>query len=99
MTSKRWDCGICKHGHPTKDERDECVAREFKSVDHPPHYTQHPSGVECIAIVEHMNFCRGNAIKYIWRAGEKGDELEDLKKAAWYVEREISRIKKQRAKQ
>jgi len=68
-------------------------------VDHPPHYTQHPSGVECIAITEHMNFCRGNAIKYIWRAGEKGDELKDLRKAAWYVQREIARIEKQRAKQ
>ena len=68
-------------------------------VDHPPHYTQHPSGVECIAITEHMNFCLGNAIKYIWRAGEKDDELEDLRKAAWYVQREIARIEKQRAKQ
>jgi len=63
-------------------------------VNHPPHYTDHPSGVECIQITEHMNFCRGNAVKYIWRAGEKGDEIEDLKKARWYIDREISRLEK-----
>lgn len=63
-------------------------------VNHPPHYTAHPSGVECITIVEHFNFNRGNAIKYIWRASEKGNELEDLKKAAWYLQREIERLSK-----
>lgn len=63
-------------------------------VNHPSHYTKHPSGVECIQITEHMNFCRGNAIKYIWRAGEKGNEIEDLKKAAWYIQREIKRLEK-----
>lgn len=63
-------------------------------VDHPPHYTAHPSGVECITITEHMNFNLGNAIKYIWRAGLKDSKnhREDLKKAAWYVAREIRRI-------
>ena len=59
-------------------------------VNHPSHYTGHPSGVECIQIAEHFNFCLGNAIKYIWRAGEKGDALEDLKKARWYLNREIT---------
>lgn len=61
-------------------------------VNHPAHYTEHPSGVECIQITEHCNFCLGNAMKYIWRAGQKGDAVEDLKKAQWYLEREISRI-------
>lgn len=61
-------------------------------VNHPPHYTAHPSGVECITVTEHMNFCRGNAVKYIWRAGDKGSEIEDLKKARWYIDREISRL-------
>lgn len=61
------------------------------SVNHPEHYTSHPSGVECIAIVEQFGFCVGNAIKYLWRAGLKGDALEDLKKARWYVDREIQR--------
>lgn len=63
-------------------------------VNHPTHYTKHPSGVECIAIVEHMSFCLGNAVKYIWRAGEKGRELEDLKKARWYLDREIANREK-----
>jgi len=66
------------------------------AVDHPPHYNAHPSGVECIDVVEHMNFCRGNAMKYLWRAGQKGDEIEDLKKARWYLDREISRLAKER---
>jgi hypothetical protein len=59
-------------------------------VNHPKHYTEHPSGVECIQITEHMNFCLGNAIKYIWRADLKGG-VEDLEKARWYVNREIER--------
>jgi hypothetical protein len=60
-------------------------------VNHPPHY-KHPSGVECITIVEHMSFLRGNAIKYLWRAGQKGDALEDLRKARWYLDREIANL-------
>lgn len=60
-------------------------------VNHPPHYTAHPSGVECIQITEHMGFCLGNAVKYIWRADLKHDAIEDLKKARWYIDREISR--------
>lgn len=60
-------------------------------VNHPPHYTSHPSGVECIQVVEHMGFNIGNAIKYLWRADEKGQTMEDLKKAEWYVKREIER--------
>ena len=63
------------------------------SVDHPKHYTSHPSGVECIQIAEHMGFSLGNALKYIWRADEKhGDGgIEDLRKARWYLDREIQR--------
>jgi hypothetical protein len=60
-------------------------------VNNPPHYTSHPSGVECIQVTEHMNFCVGNAIKYLWRADNKGATLEDLKKARWYLDREIAR--------
>lgn len=61
-------------------------------VNHPSHYTDHPSGVECITVTEHMGFCVGNAIKYLWRAGRKGCEIEDLQKAKWYIEREIARL-------
>lgn len=70
---------------PRRDESDR--------VNQPSHYRQHPSGVECIEITEHMNFNLGNAMKYIWRAGLKEgvDEMEDLRKALWYVGREIQR--------
>jgi hypothetical protein len=61
------------------------------AVDHPDHYNANPSGVECIDVVEHMPFNVGNAVKYLWRAGHKGNLLEDLRKAAWYIEREIQR--------
>lgn len=62
------------------------------NVKNPKHYTSHPSGVECIQITEHMEFCIGNAIKYLWRAGLKLDKIEDLKKAKWYIERELKRL-------
>ena len=63
-------------------------------VNHPKHYTSHPSGVEVIQLTEHMNFCLGNAIKYIMRSELKGKRVEDLKKAIWYIQREIDRIEK-----
>jgi hypothetical protein len=63
------------------------------NVNHPRHYTKHPSGVECIQITEHMSFNLGNAMKYIWRADLKGNQIEDLEKALWYINREIQRIK------
>ena len=62
-------------------------------VNHPPHYTKHPSGVECITVVEHMPYNIGAAIKYLWRAGQKGDMDEDFRKAIWYIERERQRLK------
>ncbi len=61
------------------------------NVNHPIHYTSHASGVEVIQIVEHMGFCLGNAIKYIMRCDKKNDAIEDLKKAVWYLEREIAK--------
>ena len=70
------------------------AAAESDPVDHPRHYNSHPSGVETITVTEHMNFCVGNAMKYLWRAGLKGDALEDLRKAQWYLAREIARLEK-----
>jgi len=61
------------------------------NVNHPKHYTQHQSGVECIQITEHMGFNLGNALKYIWRCDLKKDAIEDLNKAKWYIEREIEK--------
>lgn len=59
-------------------------------VNAPSHYNSHPSGIECIQVTEYMNFCLGNAMKYIWRADMKGG-IEDLQKAIWYLNREIER--------
>lgn len=64
---------------------------EHDAVNNPKHYTSHPSGVECIQVIEHFGFNLGNVIKYLWRAEEKGAPLEDLKKAAWYLNREIQK--------
>ena len=64
------------------------------NVNHPNHYNIHPSGIECITIVEHLGFCIGCAMKYLWRAGLKHpNAIEDLEKSVWYIQREISRLK------
>ena len=76
------------------------------NVNHPSHYTSHPSGVECADIAEHYCFCVGNAIKYLWRAGLKQDadktevekEVEDLEKAIWYINRRIAQLIKENDK-
>ena len=72
------------------------MSDEVDMVNHPPHYTAHPSGVECVDIAEHYGFNIGNAIKYLWRAGLKGDAVEDLKKGRWYLDREIQKREKER---
>ena len=64
----------------------------MSNIENPSHYTSHPSGIECITITKHFNFCLGNAIKYIWRAGLKDDAIEDLRKAIWCLDREIKRM-------
>lgn len=69
----------------------EKETRDLEAVHHPAHYTSHASGVECIDITEHFNFNLGNAVKYIWRAGLKGKERQDLEKAIWYLQRELQR--------
>ena len=62
-------------------------------INHPSHYNQ---GIEAIDYIEShkMNFNIGNVIKYVTRAKHKGTELEDLKKASWYLNREIERLEK-----
>ena len=66
-------------------------------VNHPPHYTSDPSGVECITITRHRNFNVGNAIKYLWRNGLKDSgsaekQIQDLEKAIFYIKDEITRL-------
>ena len=76
---------------------------DYDLINNPKHYTSHPSGIECIEVTEHMGFCIGNAIKYLWRAGLKQEagmndiskHIHDLEKAIWYIEREIQRIASQ----
>ena len=61
-------------------------------INHPAHYTGVTAEIECIDIARHLNFQLGNAFKYVWRAGKKGGrgkEIEDLKKALWYLEDSI----------
>jgi Protein of unknwon function (DUF3310) len=76
-------------------------AQVHDSVNHPSHYCSHPSGVEAITICEHHDFCIGNALKYLWRAGLKGDDtnkfIEDLKKSVWYINRRIAFLEAQSA--
>lgn len=76
------------------------LKKKSDPVSHPSHYTSRVPGIECIQVTEHFNFNRGNAIKYIWRAGEKNSEkeIEDLEKAAWYINREIQRMKGEKTK-
>ena len=62
-------------------------------VRHPKHYA-HPSGIEVIEITRYESFLRGNIIKYVLRAPYKGTELQDLQKAAQYLEWEIERVKR-----
>lgn len=73
-----------------------------EAVNHPEHYFGIPvrcdkcgNAIECISVVRHQNFNLGNVVKYIWRAGHKGDTIEDLKKARWYLEDEIRRLESQ----
>lgn len=69
-------------------------------VEHPKHYTSHPSGIECIDIARHYDFCIGNVIKYLWRSGLKQEQgysskekqIEDLKKARFYLDYEIKML-------
>jgi hypothetical protein len=63
-------------------------------VNNPPHYTW-IQGMEVIDITETLNFCMGNAVKYILRADFKGKPIEDMRKAIWYLEREIKRRAKE----
>jgi hypothetical protein len=60
-------------------------------INHPSHYNSHPSGVECVTITEHMTYNIGSAVAYLWRAGLKGPALVDLRKARWFIDREIQR--------
>lgn len=95
MLHEAFRCGYCKNVFVGKHidwitQHESRCLRETDVVNNPEHYKSHPSGVQCITITEHMGFCLGNVIKYVWRADMKGG-VEDLRKARWYIEREIAR--------
>ena len=65
-----------------------------EAVNHPVHYGGAESAYEAIKVIEawRLGFCLGNVVKYISRAGKKGSKVEDLKKAQWYLAREIEKL-------
>lgn len=70
------------------------VPEEIESrVNHPAHYTSHPSGIEAIELTAFESFCIGNCLKYLLRRKFKNDELGDLLKAKWYLDKEIQRVR------
>lgn len=68
------------------------------NVNHPQHYGGENNVYETIKVIEawELNFNIGNCVKYLSRAGKKDDILQDLEKAAWYIQREIEKLKKQK---
>ena len=91
---------ILKIAEALANARQEKTDIKHDPVNHPKHYTSHPSGVECIQITRHMSFNLGNVVKYLWRAGIKDSEitnkeLEDLKKARFYLDDEIQKKEKE----
>ena len=89
-----------------KSQKKSVSLQAKDNVNHPAHYNSHPSGIECIEIARHYCFSIGNAIKYLWRAGLKQDaaltdldkEIEDLKKAKWYIDDRIKELEQRKAK-
>lgn len=100
-------CENCNHGEVDEhmwtsckiNKSTECFSKnepifwESKNdnINRPSHYVSHPSGIECIDITKHHDFCIGNAIKYLWRQGlkEGNSDIQDLKKCIWYVNQKI----------
>jgi hypothetical protein len=62
--------------------------KQFDIINKAKHYNLHPSGIECIELAERLSFCAGNAFKYVFRRGDKGNTLQDLEKAVYYLDRE-----------
>lgn len=90
-------CIVCDKDYNYKDYYNHICQKEDNSVNHPKHYTSHPSGIECIEITRHMSFNLGNAVKYLWRDGIKDVEtpIQDLQKAIWYINDEINKRQKE----
>ena len=92
----QWD-----KNYPTQQDIIEFNRKEYRKkemVDHPDHYGGEDNPYEAIKVIEKwgLGFNLGNAVKYISRADKKGKRLEDLKKASWYINRQIKIIKNER---
>lgn len=89
-----------KNNNNSVRSSDSTTKHSNDMVNHPAHYTTHPSGIECIEVTRHYCFSIGNAIKYLWRAGIKSEasmsnkdkEIQDLKKAIWYINDRINQL-------
>ncbi len=85
-------------------KKDNKSDKKKDKVNSPSHYTNHPSGIECIEITRHYDFCIGNAMKYLWRCGLKDEqgyssrekEIEDMKKAVWYINDKIKMLENEK---
>nr|UVX89547.1 MAG: protein of unknown function DUF3310 [Bacteriophage sp.] len=64
------------------------------NINHPKHYTDRNIGYECIDLTQYQTCCIGNVIKYLWRYKDKGNPVEDLKKARWYARKAATRHEK-----
>lgn len=84
-------CVSCGNHTDTPQHHYACeVTKTPDAVNNPSHYTW-LGGIEVIDITEHLSFTLGNVVKYVLRADHKGKPIEDLRKAAWYLNREIAR--------
>ena len=73
------------------------MIREPDNVNHPAHYTSPIPDIECIDVAKNLDFCTGNAIKYIWRHQFKGEPIEDLNKAIWYLRKRVKMYEDQKS--
>lgn len=93
LSLRRRALAVQDSGSPAPGPKDDTPVVAEDAIN-PSHYRKHPSGIECIEVTRHMNFNVGNAIKYLWRYMDKGDPIENLKKAQWYLDDEIRRLSK-----
>ncbi len=101
QTGYAGDAGIRSAAMRAAEEKQD--VREVRkpdsdSVNHPSHYNNHPSGVECVVVSEHYMGNVSKAIDYIWRHEHKGNPVQDLEKAVWFLNREIRRLKEKQSK-
>ena len=92
------DCFACATGTAGPHGPRCPIPKNTPTIDHDPvsrpaHYRWLPNGVEVIDVTEQLNFNLGNVVKYVLRADHKGEPIQDLEKARWYLAREITRRK------